>query len=1642
MDKEKELTKYDFERDAEEILSRSKIVFTKRKEKAGSGYKMFRQIAHNVETYELVGRVKDGIYEGRSESCNLGGLNTEEKCKQSILYSLKIGLSEYLFYKYKNGEYKLKTINKMDSSNYKIVHNQRKNGLEISFSSKPDDAILEQLKQWKFRWSKYAKIWYVRYSPEIEAKVKAFLAGEKAPDIENVKGEPQKQVKTDSNVITLHKPIIRKVSKFFNALVKGVDDSKDIVLYQKYFGQFDNWEVEKKNLNKSEFIKIASQWQKAYLEFDEKSENRFHLYEAKQDSYNHPSNISFYVKNYKFKLAEQPEEKPAEEQPKEKSTSSPSFSEHIQKTIDKMNKRHEDNAKAIQAVAEKQKESGARFVVGEKVIHRDFEFSQRLEKTMPTHQKKIVKGSEEFNSVIEDLNKDVAEIPKLYEQHGKGKQAIVYLHYFYGGSDWYVTEFDGDKEFFGYVVLNGDYEMSEFGYIPVEELVSDGRIELDFYWERKTLKEALNKYEESETEDEPEEQPAKTHTYQLGDKYRSDFDYEGMINMGFSAIPNWSVSDLQKLYDSFEDVNYHEGGKYLGNAIKAIKDGASKQIVKKHFDNFHTALRTINNMPNPFEETKEYPTNKDKNTNESLVIGDIVKIDGIDGYMKIIFRQKDQQAVLYPYDMEKDRTDMSADFIKIDDDIVKKHGLIKYKKFSESEEGSIYYGDNDKKQADADLLIAEAEIEIMEMELELKKSKEKQEPEKKQYGGNITKINTKIIDEAIADLIVSKEYNITENKIAEITKEVQKQIDKKGFQKYMRKKGQLALIPFAYYEKLSNNDKKWLSSMGYFTKKYGFVVTTEGEVHILDNIAKQETKKKPVDKTLEKLNNAYIVKDTHQNYYNYVVYHLVNDDKVIDSQSMLSEISKNTTIPESELKKLDVFWYKKDGTVEHEFVAEKAEKNEDTNSKEQNIKSMIAGLELMSKRAGSDKQKNIVSMISGLKLMLKRIEKQQPEIKTDDVKNEFEKDSEKEAWQMDLVEFYHNKNIKIEKWIDDEDKKKINFVYETVVPYTNNRGDKKMRFDISQKSQNINEAVKKLHKKIIERAIYDGKNVPDEVLKDYPELIKTPIKEITGLNYIDVADKKKMALKIAKEVMGKRTTVTIKDLNNYLDKIRENNLFEYAFYGDSPATQKHYVYLVAELNLSESGTENLEKKLESINKKVDEANDKLYQRTKIGRDRGHSAGALNRDIQNLGVQKDIIVAERNRIKNEIEKRTQTEKIEEIKLNSDQQSIVDKLNEVIAVYKRNDEQEIQKQIYDLREITNSWKIKNIKDVLGYYQEKYFTEIVIDNPEKIKDYFSIVKQIGKKDRVPIYQYFEKNYQSWWDNKPFHNFVANLKTNFWNLIPDEYKYVNDKDIKEIKFEKSPDDANLVTIMSEFTANDYMRLPLATINFDEEGIVATDAHKLLYIHGKPQKKGMYCITKECMKLSDKKNLSKDYQYPNYKEIIPYKNNHSYKINAISILTYINALLKAQIISDKDNSKAVVGFKFDYNEKTEDYNRYIAFNALFLKESIEAMLKLGHKELAILLSSRNRASLIVPYESIDKFNGYVNPPKTDFALIMPVMMVEDDKNAKYIYNWFYYDLLENKACTIFNENNIDCINVIPENKNIFNTGGQINIFK
>jgi hypothetical protein len=67
--------------------------------------------------------------------------------------------------------------------------------------------------------------------------------------------------------------------------------------------------------------------------------------------------------------------------------------------------------------------------------------------------------------------KDLKKIPALYATENTPlHQKYVYLHYFVGPCDWWITELDSNSwEAFGYVNL-GNPEYAEWGYIDLTEL--------------------------------------------------------------------------------------------------------------------------------------------------------------------------------------------------------------------------------------------------------------------------------------------------------------------------------------------------------------------------------------------------------------------------------------------------------------------------------------------------------------------------------------------------------------------------------------------------------------------------------------------------------------------------------------------------------------------------------------------------------------------------------------------------------------------------------------------------------------------------------------------------------------------------------------------------------------------------------------------------------------------------------------------------------------------------------------------------------------------------------------------------------------------------------------------------------------------
>lgn len=105
----------------------------------------------------------------------------------------------------------------------------------------------------------------------------------------------------------------------------------------------------------------------------------------------------------------------------------------------------------------------------------------------------LVNGEEgqSFKDKLAELKQTIGSMPVTYEQDGLGDDAIVHLHYFAGGANWYITEKDmsgdGTLQAFGWAELfPGE---GEFGYISIADLVRSPRVELDLHWTPRTLRE-------------------------------------------------------------------------------------------------------------------------------------------------------------------------------------------------------------------------------------------------------------------------------------------------------------------------------------------------------------------------------------------------------------------------------------------------------------------------------------------------------------------------------------------------------------------------------------------------------------------------------------------------------------------------------------------------------------------------------------------------------------------------------------------------------------------------------------------------------------------------------------------------------------------------------------------------------------------------------------------------------------------------------------------------------------------------------------------------------------------------------------------------------------------------------------------------
>lgn len=90
---------------------------------------------------------------------------------------------------------------------------------------------------------------------------------------------------------------------------------------------------------------------------------------------------------------------------------------------------------------------------------------------------------------------ELAALPALYSTDGNPlEEKVIHMHFFLGDSDWYVAECDPETRIcFGFVILNGDHEMAEWGYFDLDELkkLQQGpfQVDRDLWWQPRQFKE-------------------------------------------------------------------------------------------------------------------------------------------------------------------------------------------------------------------------------------------------------------------------------------------------------------------------------------------------------------------------------------------------------------------------------------------------------------------------------------------------------------------------------------------------------------------------------------------------------------------------------------------------------------------------------------------------------------------------------------------------------------------------------------------------------------------------------------------------------------------------------------------------------------------------------------------------------------------------------------------------------------------------------------------------------------------------------------------------------------------------------------------------------------------------------------------------
>jgi len=101
-----------------------------------------------------------------------------------------------------------------------------------------------------------------------------------------------------------------------------------------------------------------------------------------------------------------------------------------------------------------------------------------------------IKNFPEFADAINRLEIALEKCPKIGETD-KLEEHPATFHYFSESTDIYVCEFDQKDLMFGYTILGGDFEYSEWGYFGLKELRKIPLLNIDYHFNETSIEAAL-----------------------------------------------------------------------------------------------------------------------------------------------------------------------------------------------------------------------------------------------------------------------------------------------------------------------------------------------------------------------------------------------------------------------------------------------------------------------------------------------------------------------------------------------------------------------------------------------------------------------------------------------------------------------------------------------------------------------------------------------------------------------------------------------------------------------------------------------------------------------------------------------------------------------------------------------------------------------------------------------------------------------------------------------------------------------------------------------------------------------------------------------------------------------------------------------